>query len=48
VAIFGSSRPGVLSVILFFIVGGFLLTRVDVEEGRRMARAEDAAIQAAG
>jgi UMF1 family MFS transporter len=48
VAIFGSSRPGVLSLILFFIVGGFLLTRVDVEEGRRMARAEDAAMRAAG
>jgi MFS transporter, UMF1 family len=47
VALFGSSRPGVLSLILFFIVGGFLLTRVDVEEGRRMARAEDAAAVAA-
>jgi UMF1 family MFS transporter len=41
VAVFGSSRPGVLSLILFFIVGGFLLTRVNVEEGRAIARAED-------
>jgi hypothetical protein len=47
VAIFGSSRPAVLSLILFFVVGGFLLTRVNVEEGRRMARAEDAAAVAA-
>jgi MFS transporter, UMF1 family len=47
VALFGSSRPGVLSLILFFIIGGFLLTRVNVEEGRQMARAEDAAAVAA-
>jgi len=39
---FGSSRPAVLSIIVFFVVGGYLLTRVDVEEGRRVARAEDA------
>jgi len=39
---FGSSRPAVLSIIAFFIVGGFLLTRVDVDEGRRVAKAEDA------
>jgi MFS family permease len=39
VALFGSSRPGVLSLILFFIIGGFLLTRVNVEEGRRRWRA---------
>ena len=38
VAIFGSSRPAVLSVIAFFVVGGWLLSRVDVEEGRRAAR----------
>jgi UMF1 family MFS transporter len=41
VAVFGSSRPAVLSVILFFLLGGFLLTRVNVEEGRRKARMED-------
>ncbi|MBP1631955.1 MAG: major facilitator superfamily transporter, partial [Acidobacteria bacterium] len=46
VAIFGSSRPAVLSVILFFIVGGWLLTRVDVEEGRRAAREEEQAVAA--
>ena len=39
----GSSRPAVLSIVAFFIVGGYLLTRVDVDEGRRVARHEDAA-----
>lgn len=43
VAIFDSSRPGVLSLVLFFIVGGYLLTRVDVEKGRAIAHAEDEA-----
>jgi UMF1 family MFS transporter len=42
VATFGSSRPAILSIIVFFIVGGFLLTRVNVEEGRRLANEEDA------
>jgi UMF1 family MFS transporter len=41
---FGSSRPAVLSIIAFFVIGGYLLTRVNVEEGRRVARAEDAAL----
>lgn len=41
---FGSSRPAVLSIVAFFIVGGYLLTKVDVEAGRRVARAEDAAV----
>jgi UMF1 family MFS transporter len=40
--IFGSSRPAVLSLIVLFILGGWLLTRVNVEEGKRVARAEDA------
>ncbi len=38
---FGSSRPAVLSVIAFFILGGLLLFRVNVEEGRQVAQAED-------
>jgi UMF1 family MFS transporter len=42
VAIFGSSRPAVISLILFFIVGGVLLMRVNVAEGQRIAREEDA------
>jgi len=44
IAIFGSSRPAVLSVIVFFAVGGWLLTRVDVEEGRRAAREAEEAL----
>jgi UMF1 family MFS transporter len=41
-ATFDSSRPAVLSLVLFFIVGGYLLTRVNVAEGRRIAQEEDA------
>jgi UMF1 family MFS transporter len=44
VSAFGSSRPAVLSIIAFFIVGGWLLSRVNVEEGRQVAQAEDAAL----
>jgi MFS-type transporter involved in bile tolerance (Atg22 family) len=44
VMIFGSSRPAVLSVIAFFAVGGWLLARVDVEEGRRAAREAEQAL----
>jgi UMF1 family MFS transporter len=39
---FGSSRPAILTLIAFFVLGGYLLTRVDVEAGRKVARAEDA------
>jgi UMF1 family MFS transporter len=38
VTFFGSSRLAVLSVILFFILGALVLTRVDVEEGEAYAR----------
>jgi UMF1 family MFS transporter len=41
---FGSSRPAVLSIVAFFIVGGYLLTRVNVEAGKRVARQEDAEV----
>ena len=34
----GTSRNAILSVLAFFIIGGALLTLVDVEEGRRAAR----------
>ncbi len=44
--IMGSSRLSIISLIIFFIVGGFLLTRVDEEEGIRVAEAEDAALSA--
>jgi UMF1 family MFS transporter len=39
---FGSSRPAILTLIAFFVIGGYLLTRVNVEEGRRVAKEEDA------
>ncbi len=39
----GSSRPAVLSIVVFFVVGGYLLTRVNLPEGRRRAAEEDAA-----
>ncbi|HJW91376.1 MAG TPA: MFS transporter [Anaerolineales bacterium] len=38
---FGNSRPAILSIIVFFVVGGLLLTRVNVDEGKRVAEAED-------
>jgi UMF1 family MFS transporter len=37
----GSSRNGILSVIAFFLIGALLLALVDVDEGRRAARAAD-------
>ena len=44
VALFDSSRPGILSIIILFIIGGYLLSRVDVAEGRRAAQAKEAQI----
>jgi UMF1 family MFS transporter len=38
---FDSSRPAVLSLIVLFFVGIFLLNRVNVEEGQRVADEED-------
>lgn len=46
VALLGSSRPAVLSLLLFFLVGGYLLSRVDIAEGQRIAAEEDAALAA--
>jgi UMF1 family MFS transporter len=42
IAMTGSSRNAILSVIAFFVVGGILLYLVDVEEGQRVARAAEA------
>ncbi|MGC9469331.1 MAG: MFS transporter [Anaerolineae bacterium] len=39
--LFGSSRPAILSLIIFFVVGIVLLRLVDVEAGIRVAREED-------
>jgi len=38
----GTSRNAILSIIVFFVVGAFILTFVDVDEGRRAARAGEA------
>ena len=35
VALTGSSRAAILSVILFFVAGGAMLMQVDVAEGQR-------------
>jgi len=43
--IMGSSRLSIVSLVIFFIVGGYLLTRVDEEEGMRIAREDEAALQ---
>jgi UMF1 family MFS transporter len=43
-ALFGSSRPAILALIGFFIVGGYLLSRVNVEAGRKVAQAEDTVV----
>ena len=37
VTLFGSSRAAILSVILFFIAGGIVLTRVNIAEGEARA-----------
>lgn len=42
----GSGRSAILSVVAFFVVGAGLLSLVNVEEGRRAARAADAAAAA--
>ena len=38
----GTSRNAILSVILFFVIGAAVLVFVDVDEGRRAARAAEA------
>jgi UMF1 family MFS transporter len=42
IALTGSSRNAILSVIAFFVVGGLLLALVDVDEGERIAREAEA------
>jgi UMF1 family MFS transporter len=45
----GASRLSIVSLIFFFIVGAWLLIRVDEQEGMRVARRqEDAVLSAAG
>jgi UMF1 family MFS transporter len=40
----GGSRLSIVSLILFFIAGGLLLSRVNVEEGIRVAESEEAGL----
>jgi UMF1 family MFS transporter len=47
-AAFDSSRPAVLSLIVLFLAGIYLLTRVNIKEGRRVAQEEDAALLGSG
>ena len=46
-ALTGSSRPAILSLVLFFALGALLLSRVDIERGRRQAREADARVRVA-
>jgi UMF1 family MFS transporter len=48
IALTGSSRNAILSVILFFAIGALLLYPVNVAEGQRVARAADQATRRAG
>ncbi len=40
--IMGNSRLGIVSLVIFFIAGGLLLTRVDEEKGIQVAEEADA------
>jgi UMF1 family MFS transporter len=46
--LFGGGRVGIFSLIIFFILGGLLLTRVNEKEGIRVAEAEEAELFGAG
>lgn len=43
--VMGHSRLSLVSLVIFFAVGGLLLTRVNEKEGIRIAEAEEAALQ---
>jgi UMF1 family MFS transporter len=45
--IVGNSRLSIVSLVIFFIIGATLLTRVNVEEGVRVANAEESELQTA-
>jgi len=46
VTLFDSSRAAVLSVIVFFVLGAIVLTRVDVAAGEAQARSDQAGVKA--
>jgi MFS transporter, UMF1 family len=37
----GSSRPAILALVVFFVAGGFVLSKVDVARGRRVVKEAD-------
>ncbi len=41
ISLTGSSRYAIVSVMIFFLVGGFLLSRVDVAQGRAAVQVEE-------
>jgi UMF1 family MFS transporter len=41
-ALTGSSRPAIASLVVLFVLGAFFLSRVDVDRGRRLAREAEA------
>jgi UMF1 family MFS transporter len=43
----GGSRLGIVALVVFFVVGILFLSRVDIEEGRRVAREEDEGLRVA-
>jgi UMF1 family MFS transporter len=43
-ALTGSSRPAIASLVLLFIAGALVLSRVDVQRGRRLAREAELAV----
>jgi UMF1 family MFS transporter len=45
-AMLGTSRPALLALVVFFALGAYLLSKVDVERGRRLAREAEAAAAA--
>jgi len=45
ITVSGSAQDAILSVLVFFVLGGLLLTRVDVEEGRRVAREAEVGVR---
>ena len=47
VAFFDSSRPGIASLFIFFAIGIYLLSRVDVEKGKATADKKDAELLSA-
>jgi UMF1 family MFS transporter len=40
----GNTRPAITSLVVFFLVGMYFLSKLDLEEGRRVAAEEDAAM----